>query len=45
MHFYGIESSRNVMKNLTVKKIMRSFEYSLIFSPLIISNSFQNALD
>ena len=35
MHFYGIESSKNVMKDLTW-----SFDKSLIFGPLIISNSF-----
>ena len=42
MHFHGIESSKNVMKDLTIKKKLWtwSFEFSLIFSPLIVSSSF-----
>ena len=42
MHFDAIESSKNVMKDLTIKKKLWtwSFEYGLIFGPLIILNSF-----
>ena len=39
--FYGIESSKNAIKDLTIKKSSTSsFEYGLIFGPLIISNSY-----
>ena len=42
MYFDGIESSKNVMKDLiTIKKLWTwSFEYGLIFAPVITSNSF-----
>ena len=42
MHFDGIESSKNVMKDLTIKKNYKRshFEYGLIFGSLIISNFF-----
>ena len=41
MNFDGIESSKNAMKDLSVKKIETwSFGYGLIFCALIILNSF-----
>ena len=40
MLFHGIESSKNERFNHKKKLQTWPFEYGLIFSPLIISNSF-----